>query len=643
MLKKLFVKYKDIISYLFFGVCTTVVNIVAYWACAHIAHLSTVVSTSIAWVVAVAFAYITNRLWVFHSKAKGKKAILREICAFTACRLLTGFLDVAIMYIFVDRLHCPDLVIKIISNIIVIIANYIASKLVIFSEKDKAPLYKKVLVVATLLFVGFILAQHSSYGVMRHGDGTLDSPVYRYVGQVVRDGGMPYRDVFDHKGPLLYVLYALTGYIDDYRGSWLLELSAIMVSIFAFYIAARRLKCRRVPAILATVTIMTICATYFYNGCCCLYSMPFIAVSICIFINYLSKKPIKNLSIWLCGLCCGSVLMIRPNLISLWAIFGIAVLIDFIKQKKYKELVRFALLFLAGILTVVAPLMIWLIANGAFSDFWLVYIEFNFFYSAGSGGLIRKTLGMLYIMEPIITGFAFFYLVWRLVTYRTRADICFSIFFISTIITGGFSGREYGHYLMSAVPALIYPYATLFSHMPEVSNKKRMNTTNAAIVIAAMALLLMTVYPSWRIIIRENVNVFVKRNEMDYKNSATMRSIAAVVKKYTNPDDKIVVYGHHVVFYSLSERRSFTKYPYALKDILGFKNNRDEYFAALNDGKPKIIIVESGYPETFEDIRAFLKKNQYEAVYPNSTYDIDDFDPAIKDQYAVFYRSVDNK
>lgn len=137
MFKKLYEKYKDVIPYLFFGVCTTLVNVVAYWLCAHVMHLSTIASTLIAWVLAVAFAYVTNRKWVFHSKAKGSKAIFCEICSFTACRLATGLLDILVMYVFVDLIHFPDLLIKIISNIIVIVINYLASKFIIFKNKDK--------------------------------------------------------------------------------------------------------------------------------------------------------------------------------------------------------------------------------------------------------------------------------------------------------------------------------------------------------------------------------------------------------------------------------------------------------------------------------------------------------------------------
>lgn len=125
------VKYKSLLFYAFFGVLTTVINVAAYALCAHSFRLSTIVSTILAWIVAVLFAYFTNRKYVFESKSN---KILKEIFSFIACRLLTGFLDLGIMYYFVDKLRYNDTLIKILSNIIVIVVNYVASKLIIFKK-----------------------------------------------------------------------------------------------------------------------------------------------------------------------------------------------------------------------------------------------------------------------------------------------------------------------------------------------------------------------------------------------------------------------------------------------------------------------------------------------------------------------------
>lgn len=132
--KPLYEKHKDVIPYLIFGVLTTLVNIGAYWITAHPLKLSTTLSTCIAWVVSVIFAYVTNRIWVFHSTASGFLDIAKEVGAFFACRLATGLMDLFFMWFFVDVLHFNDLIIKVLSNIVVVVLNYVASKLMIFKK-----------------------------------------------------------------------------------------------------------------------------------------------------------------------------------------------------------------------------------------------------------------------------------------------------------------------------------------------------------------------------------------------------------------------------------------------------------------------------------------------------------------------------
>ncbi|NLL92251.1 MAG: GtrA family protein [Ruminococcaceae bacterium] len=133
--KSLLKKYRDVIPYIIFGVLTTIVNIAVYWFMAHPLGISVMPSTVIAWLGAVLFAYITNRKWVFRSEANTANAVLKEILSFFLCRLATGAVDWACMFIFVDILNLNDVVIKFMANILVIILNYVASKLFIFKRK----------------------------------------------------------------------------------------------------------------------------------------------------------------------------------------------------------------------------------------------------------------------------------------------------------------------------------------------------------------------------------------------------------------------------------------------------------------------------------------------------------------------------
>ena len=134
-MKQLYNKYREVILYIFFGGCTTLVNIVVYYLCAHPLNMLTTMSTIISWILSVTFAYVTNKIWVFESNVDNKHDLLKEMVSFYGCRLSTGILDLIIMIVFVDILMFNDLIIKILSNILVIVLNYVASKLYIFKKK----------------------------------------------------------------------------------------------------------------------------------------------------------------------------------------------------------------------------------------------------------------------------------------------------------------------------------------------------------------------------------------------------------------------------------------------------------------------------------------------------------------------------
>lgn len=135
MIFELLRKYKSVISYLVFGMLTTVVNIAVYYILFNISGMANVPATIVAWIAAVIFAFITNKLWVFDSKSFEIKVLLHEIFSFFTCRILTGILDIAIMWFTVDKMQWNSLIWKIISNILVIVLNFVASKFLIFVKR----------------------------------------------------------------------------------------------------------------------------------------------------------------------------------------------------------------------------------------------------------------------------------------------------------------------------------------------------------------------------------------------------------------------------------------------------------------------------------------------------------------------------
>ena len=135
MMRALWEKYKGVFWYLVFGVVTTVVNIAAYHLCYEVWGVPNVPSNIIAWVLSVAVAFVTNKLWVFDSKSFAPVVLLPELWKFVSCRLITGVMDTAIMWVGVDLLGGPGTAVKIGSNVLVVVLNYIFSKLIIFKDK----------------------------------------------------------------------------------------------------------------------------------------------------------------------------------------------------------------------------------------------------------------------------------------------------------------------------------------------------------------------------------------------------------------------------------------------------------------------------------------------------------------------------
>ena len=124
----------EMIAYLFAGVATTVVNYVAYFLATRVAGLGVMGGTWVAWVIAVAFGYVVNKAFVFHTHCANALALLREAVGFFAMRLVSLGMETLLMYLTVTVLGLKDLVMKLIVNIVVIILNYVFSKLVIFRK-----------------------------------------------------------------------------------------------------------------------------------------------------------------------------------------------------------------------------------------------------------------------------------------------------------------------------------------------------------------------------------------------------------------------------------------------------------------------------------------------------------------------------
>ncbi|MCI8401770.1 MAG: GtrA family protein [Lachnospiraceae bacterium] len=135
MIQTLFAKFVnyETVSYLIAGILTTIISIAVFAVCHRKLKWGTILSNIVSWILAVAFAFVVNKIFVFRSPSWEIAVLMKELAGFVSARLLTLGFDIVFVYITVDRLHWNDLISKTASNVVVMILNYIASKLFIFT------------------------------------------------------------------------------------------------------------------------------------------------------------------------------------------------------------------------------------------------------------------------------------------------------------------------------------------------------------------------------------------------------------------------------------------------------------------------------------------------------------------------------
>ena len=134
-IRKLFLRYYDLIMYLVFGVMTTAVNYLVYLPCYNLFGLSASVSNMISWVVSVAFAFLTNKPFVFRSHDWSAKVVWPELVKFVGCRVGSGVMETVILFVTVDTLRWNGNIWKLVTSVLVVVVNYVGSKLLVFRKK----------------------------------------------------------------------------------------------------------------------------------------------------------------------------------------------------------------------------------------------------------------------------------------------------------------------------------------------------------------------------------------------------------------------------------------------------------------------------------------------------------------------------
>ena len=132
----LYKKHEEGINYLIFGFLAFVLNYILYFLFADAMQMHYMAATVLSWVLTVVFAYWTNRTFVFKSQNKDTGSVVKEFVSFIGARIATEVLELVLMYVMVDMLSINDKISKLVCQVLVILANYVLSKIWIFKKSD---------------------------------------------------------------------------------------------------------------------------------------------------------------------------------------------------------------------------------------------------------------------------------------------------------------------------------------------------------------------------------------------------------------------------------------------------------------------------------------------------------------------------
>ena len=467
-------------------------------------------------------------------------------------------------------------------------------------------------VIAVILsgIIAFFFSLNSSMHPWIGTNPGTDSSVFKTVALMMDRGYMPYRDSFDHKGPLLYLLNFIGYFIHASKGIWVIELLFLCFSFFFLYKTAR-LLCKKMSAVVVCFFSVSILFVFFEGGNFTEeYAMAFIAVSTYIFIDFFLNETINKFRLIVCGLSLGSVLLLRANMIILWVVLCIAVLVKKCIQKEYKALIGFVLWFLAGMLIIISPITIWLIVNHSFIDFWNDYIVFNTVYVSAKEGIASVVETPLFpaqwhvffeFMKPIPILLSFIIIIFEL-KEKKYIDVFYFIYMICTMLSICSAGMHFGHYCMIIVPMIVYPLSIAWSKVESLDEK------TSYIVLIALTFFVFS-STEWL----NFISVIPEKYEDRKEEKRTSIDLVMKIDELTDEDDAISVYGNWDYIYCAANRKHATRYSYQFPIGQVMPSLMDEYWSQLEEELPKLIVVEKGREDDY--INEFLDKYTYRMIW----------------------------
>jgi len=492
--------------------------------------------------------------------------------------------------------------------------------------------HKKANCIWELVFSGMaalVIALQSPLHPFASALPATDSAVYIYTAQQMAAGKTLYLDLFEHKGPLLYLLNFLPLRLSagNTGAIWLLELLLMFLNALLIIRIAGLFTDKTAVKVLAMAAALYPLGFYFEGGNFTEeYALPFLLGALYIFLEYMTGKkeslPVKK--ICLAGFFCGMVILLRINMIVEFGAYCFILVLFFMKHGRWKEIGQSILAFAGGLAASLIPAAAVLAVTGVFRQFWEAYFVYNMDYSVGSNGLIDilRAVYVFWTREPMLPVSLVVLTGMLIDAVRNRDEDSCWIGLASLVTLGGslyavaMSGRTYGHYAMILLPGFIVPSVMILETV-----YKKMNNTMAVAVLCTLALV--SGAP-------KNAAGFMMNIMGTMRADAGQQEIISYITEHSEEEDDVLILGNYCMYYLGAERSTDSRFFYQ-NPTLDVRDDYREQFEQELAEEPPVLIVEPEGDLPFES-------EYIEKLAEQGLYDRED-----KGSFVAYKRNVENK
>lgn len=443
-----------------------------------------------------------------------------------------------------------------------------------------------VLPLALLALAFFVLAT-----VFPQASATpdVDHYVYQYMAQHILDGQIPYRDLWDHKGVIIYFIHALGLLVDPNYGLWLLGYITLVLTSLGFYSLYKRIFKNQAGAFLSSLVSLFYLSKLLNGGNSVeFYNLPLQLLSFYAIWHWLNTQ--KNQWLFLLGAAAGLSLFLRPNEAFLAPIFGLFLLLF-----KREKLAKNWLLIIGGGLASMVPFLLWLYQNQALADFYDIVWRFNFLYSSPEGAVFRR-VAVLYIAFQTLTVLFIFSLgiYVTLLVYRKKISLppaendflnFLLLAFPFTLAAELISARPYEHYFISWLPLFGFLLSFALSQIP----RKRLTLLLSALTFLGFATLL---NGAWLPLVQSVAKSGALPPLVDAESPDHF--YIEYIQTHSDATTPLWVWGNNLKYNLLAERDVPTRYLYIVPVVNTTYTDADDIAEIVRDlrlGMPLILDV----------------------------------------------------